>query len=201
MGKRDSRVDAYIEKSADFARPILKEVRARVHEACPDCEETIKWGAPHFMYQGMLCGMAAFKAYCGVHFWKERLLRGAGGSDADTLARVGRIGGVADLPSRKDTLALVRKAMALNDEGVPVPRPPRGKAAPVRVPADLSTALGKNKKAKAAFDAFSPSHRREYVEWITEAKRDETRQKRLQTAVKWMAEGKSRNWKYDTRSA
>jgi uncharacterized protein YdeI (YjbR/CyaY-like superfamily) len=198
MGTRDARVDTYIRNAASFAKPILTEIRNRVHEACPACDEAIKWGAPHFMYKGMLCGMAAFKQYCGVNFWKERLLRESGGRNAETLERVGRMTGVKDLPSKQDLSSLVKQAMALNDEGVTVTRAPREKAAPIRVPADLTSALQKNRKAKTAFDAFSPSHKREYVEWIAEAKRDETRQRRVQNAVKWIAEGKSRNWKYQS---
>ena len=193
MPKTDPRVDAYIDKAADFARPILVEIRARVHAACPDCEETIKWSSPSFQYKGMLCGMEAFKAHCMFGFWKAELV--VGGSNPH--ARYRYLKSVADLPGKKEMAALIHKAMALNDQGVVVTRAPREKKAPAaRVPADLVAALQKRKKAKNAFEEFSPSHKREYVEWITEAKREETRQQRIQTAVKWIAEGKSRNWKY-----
>jgi uncharacterized protein YdeI (YjbR/CyaY-like superfamily) len=193
MPKTDPRVDAYIDKAADFARPILKEIRARVHEACPSCEETMKWSSPSFEYKGMLCGMGAFKEHCMFGFWKAELV--VGGSNPH--ARFRHLTSVADLPPKKDMAALIHKAMALNDNGVAATRAPREKKAPARVPADLAGALQKNKKAKAAFDAFSPSHRREYVEWITDAKREETRSKRVQTGIKWIGEGKSRNWKYE----
>jgi len=193
MPKTDPRVDAYIDKAADFARPILVEIRARVHAACPDCEETMKWSSPSFQYNGMLCGMEAFKAHCMFGFWKAELV--VGGSNPH--ARYRYLKSVADLPGKKEMAALIHKAMALNDQGVVVTRAPREKKAPAaRVPADLVAALQKSKKAKNAFEEFSPSHKREYVEWITEAKREETRQQRIQTAVKWIAEGKSRNWKY-----
>jgi uncharacterized protein YdeI (YjbR/CyaY-like superfamily) len=139
-----------------------------------------------------MCGMAAFKAHCMFGFWKAPLV--VGGSNPHRRFR--HLGSVADLPSRKEMAALIRKAMALNDDGVVVARAAREKKAPARVPADLAGALAKNKQARTAFTAFSPSHKREYVEWITEAKRDETRQQRIQTAIKWIAEGKSRNWKY-----
>ena len=193
MPKTDPRVDAYIDKAADFARPILKEIRARVHQACPACEETMKWSSPSFQYKGMLCGMGAFKADCMFGFWKAELV--VGGSNPH--ARFRHLTSVADLPSRKEMAALIHKAMALNDQGVAVARRPPAKKAPAHVPTDLADALKKNKTAGTAFEAFSPSHKREYVEWITEAKREETREQRIQTAVKWIAEGKSRNWKYE----
>jgi len=193
MPKTDPRVDVYIDKAADFARPILVEIRARVHAACPDCEETMKWSSPSFQYKGMLCGMEAFKAHCMFGFWKAELV--VGGSNPH--ARYRYLKSVADLPGKKEMAALIRKAMALNDQGVVVTRAPREKKAAARVPAELVAALQKSKKAKNAFEEFSPSHQREYIEWITEAKREETRQQRIQTAVKWIAEGKSRNWKYE----
>jgi uncharacterized protein YdeI (YjbR/CyaY-like superfamily) len=193
MPKIDPRVDAYIDKAPDFARPILNEIRARVHAACPACEETMKWSSPSFQYKGMLCGMGAFKEHCMFGFWKAELV--VGGSNPH--ARFRHLTSVADLPTKKEMAALIHKAMVLNDDGVAVTRAPREKKAPARVPAELADALKKNKKARSAFDAFSPSHKREYVEWITEAKRDETRAKRVATAMQWIAEGKSRNWMYE----
>ena len=192
MATKDRRVDAYIEQAADFAKPILKEIRARVHDACPACEETIKWSTPAFDYKGPMCGMAAFKAHCMFGFWKAPLVVGG----ANPHNRYRQIKSVADLPAEKEMAALIRKAMSLNDEGVVVERAPRTKKAPARLPADLVAALQKNKKARTAFDAFSPSHKREYIEWITEAKREGTRLKRIETAIRWIAAGKARNWKY-----
>jgi uncharacterized protein YdeI (YjbR/CyaY-like superfamily) len=192
MPTKDPRVDVYIDKAANLAKPILKEIRARVHEACPACEETMKWSTPAFDYKGPMCGMAAFKAHCMFGFWKAPLVVGG----AHPHRRFRHLTSIADLPPKKQMAALIHKAMALNDNGVVVARAPREKKAPARVPADLADALQKNRKLRTAFDAFSPSHKREYVEWITEAKREETRQKRIQTALKWIAEGKSRNWKY-----
>ena len=189
----DPRVDAYIDKAPDFARTILKEIRARVHEACPACEETMKWSSPSFQYKGMLCGMGAFKEHCMFGFWKAELV--VGGSNPH--ARFRHLTSMADLPTKKEMAALIHKAMALNDDGVAVARTPREKKAPAPIPTDLAAALKKSKKASSAFDAFSPSDKREYVEWITEAKRDETRAKRVATAVQWIAEGKARNWKYE----
>jgi uncharacterized protein YdeI (YjbR/CyaY-like superfamily) len=195
MGKRDKRVDAYIAKSADFAKPILAYLRETVHEACPECEETLKWGAPTFMYHGMLCGFASFKEHATFGFWKHELLLGERTGEA--MGSFGRITSVTDLPARKRLLTLVKQAMKLNEEGVTVPRMRSAKAkAPIALPADLKAALARNRKAQATYDGFSPSHKREYLEWITEAKAAETRARRLQTALEWMSEGKPRNWKY-----
>jgi uncharacterized protein YdeI (YjbR/CyaY-like superfamily) len=198
MGARDQRVDAYIAKSADFAKPILTHLRAVVHEGCPEVQETIKWGAPFFEYHGVLCMMATFKHHCSFGFWKGSLVVGKGKKDGDSAGQFGRIVKVSDLPPKKELIAYVKKAMKLNEAGVKSPT--RSKDRPskpeIPVPDFFRDALKKNKKAQTAFDAFSPSHRREYLEWITDAKSDATREKRVNTALEWMAEGKSRNWKY-----
>jgi uncharacterized protein YdeI (YjbR/CyaY-like superfamily) len=197
MGTRDPRIDAYIERSADFAKPILAHLRDVVHTACPQVEETLKWRSPAFLYRGMLCGMAAFKQHCAFGFWKHELVTGENGKSKEAMGSFGRITSVRDLPSKKILAGLVKKAMVLNEEGIEAPRTKRRPKPPLAVPDDLKTALRKNAKARATFEGFSPSHRREYMEWIVEAKRAETRQRRLATAVEWMAEGKGRNWKYE----
>jgi uncharacterized protein YdeI (YjbR/CyaY-like superfamily) len=195
MGTRDKRIDAYIAKSPDFAKPILTQIRAVVHEACPDVEETLKWSHPAFMYNGLLCGMHAFKAHCALGFWKGTLVTGTASDDG--AGQFGRLTKVSDLPSKKVLAGYVKKAMALNDEGTSAPkRVPKPKKELVVPDYFTAAALKKNKKALATFEAFAPSHRREYVEWITEAKSEETRARRLEQAVEWMAAGKSRNWKY-----
>lgn len=193
----DPRVDEYIEKSAPFARPILKKIRATVHAGCPDVEETMKWSFPHFMHHGILCSMASFKAHCAFGFWKEQLMSGTKGQGGATTAQFGRVTSVKDLPSRTVFLKLVREAARLNEDGVKPPAkssPDRTKA--VRAPADLLAALRNNPKARAAYDELSPSHKREYIEWITEARRSETRKERVASAVEWIAEGRIGNWKY-----
>jgi uncharacterized protein YdeI (YjbR/CyaY-like superfamily) len=200
MGARDSRIDAYIAKSADFARPILTHIRDVVHAACPDVEETMKWSFPHFQYKGLLCSMAAFKEHCAFGFWKGALVtEEGGGTDEKAMGQFGRITRLADLPARKVLHGYVKKAMKLNEDGVksptrskPKPKTPRA----LIIPDDLARALQGNPKAQAAFEKFPPSHKREYVDWITEAKTEATRTRRLETAIQWMAEGKSRNWKY-----
>ena len=194
MGTRDPRVDAYIEKSADFARPILERLREIVHSAVPGAEETIKWGAPYFDYKGPVCGMVAFKRHCAFVFWKDSLVVEDPSDEA--MGQLGRIESLDDLPPEKTLNAWLRKAVELNEAGVKAPRSVRSPKPPVEVPADLERALAKNARARAAFEGFSPSHRREYVEWIEEARREDTRRKRLATAIEWMAAGKSRNWKY-----
>ena len=199
MGKKDPRVDAYIARQAGFAKPVLNYVRAAVHEGCPDVNETIKWGVPSFEHHGILCGMAAFKAHLQFGFWKHDLVVG---KRMDGMG-FGKIASVDELPSRPKLVAYVRKAAKLNEQGVKAPwmeaRAKKAKAtkkAPVRVPADLKSALARNRKAQATFETFSPSHKREYLEWITEAKGEDTRARRVSQAVEWMSEGKARNWKY-----
>lgn len=200
MVKTDKRVDAYITRAPEYAKPILKHIRAVVHEGCPDCEETLKWSTPTFMYKGILCGMAAFKEYCALVFWKGALIIGEDGKTADDSAgQFGRIKSISDLPPKRALLGYIREAMRLNDEGVKVPRRKTSPKKELKMPDYFSRELRKNRKANAAFENFSPSHRREYIEWITDAKTDETRQRRLTKAVEWIAEGKSRNWKYEKR--
>ena len=196
--KRDARVDAYIAKSADFAKPILVHLREVVAEGCPEAVETVKWSAPSWEYKGLLCGMAAFKQHCTFGFWKHSLVVGEDRyAENEAMGQFGRITKVSDLPSRKALLAFVRRAAKLNDEGVKVAKPKRTPAKPLPVPADLAAALKKNKAAAGHFEAFSPSKRKDYIEWLTEAKTVETRQRRLATAVEWIAEGKARHWKYE----
>jgi uncharacterized protein YdeI (YjbR/CyaY-like superfamily) len=202
MGTRDDRVDAYIARSVDFAKPILSHLRALVHDACPDATETIKWGFPHFEYHGVLCSMAAFKAHCAFGFWHAQMRALADarrGADA-AMGQFGRITALSELPKDAKLAALIRKAAALNAAGIKAARVLRPKPkAPLNVPEDLAAALRKNRGALAHFSAMSPSRRREYIEWLVDAKRDETRRKRLATAVEWIAEGKSKEWKYRGR--
>jgi hypothetical protein len=198
MPTLDPRIDAYIAASAGFAQPILAQLRALVHAACPDVEETMKWSFPHFQYKGMLCGMAAFKAHCKLGFWKGELLRG--GADAGTLAVLDgleRIGALAELPAQARVRAIIAAAMALNDADVKAPsRAKKPVARPLEVPADLLAALAAAPPALAHFNAFNTSSRRDYADWLAEAKTEATRQRRLAQAVAQCAEGKTRNWKY-----
>lgn len=196
MPKTDPRVDAYIAKSADFANPILARVREMVHEACPDVEETIKWGSPFFDYKGqMMCAIAAFKAHCALIFWKAPLIDGLPANGDKSRGSLGRITSLRELPTKKQFDGWIKAAMKLNDAGVTVKRS-RAKKPEAKVPKELAAALAKSRKATAAFAKFTPGQRREYCDWISEAKREETRAKRVAQAIEWIAEGKTRNWKY-----
>lgn len=203
MGTRDARVDAYIARSADFAKPILERLRAIVHKACPEVRETIRWGFPHFDHKGILCSMAAFQRHCAFTFRKAALLadpeRILAPTGAGAMGNLGRIASLEDLPPHRVMVRYVREAARLNEEGAGASRPKPAGAKPVEVPPDLAAALAQNTKARAAFERFPPSHKREYIEWITEAKKPETRVKRLATTLEWLAQGKSRNWKYERK--
>jgi uncharacterized protein YdeI (YjbR/CyaY-like superfamily) len=195
MGSRDPRVDAYIAKSRDFAKPILTHLRETIHGACPDCTETIKWGMPAFEYKGPFIGMAAFKAHAVFMFWKGRLI-----FDNKDPRQFRKVTSVADLPPKKELVGYIKKAMELNERGVKVAMRARtGPAKPMRVPPILAAALRKHTKAQTAFKAFPPGQRNEYIVWIGEAKTDATRDKRLAAAIDWIAQGKFRNWKYMNR--
>ena len=195
---RDSRIDAYIERQADFARPILTRLREAVHAACPGCEEGLKWSMPAFLYKGqILAQMAAFKAHATFGFWRGKDVTGGTGREREAMGSFGRIESADDLPDEETLRALVRKAMDVADSGTRPARPPKRPKPSLETPPDLAEALEGNAAAKTTFESFPPSARREYVQWIVEAKRSETRAKRLAQAVEWLAEGKRRNWKYE----
>ena len=202
MPATDPRVDAYVAKAAPFARPILKHLRRLVHESCPAAEETIKWGMPSFTAGGkILCGMAGFKAHCAVFFWHREvnaLLAKDGLLDRKAMGSLGRIASLEDLPPERKLKGYLRLAAKVAGTEAPArARPARAKGAEAAVPDDLAAALRKNRAAARTFAAFSPSQRREYVAWIVGAKREETRRKRLATAIEWLSEGKKLNWRYE----
>jgi uncharacterized protein YdeI (YjbR/CyaY-like superfamily) len=199
MGKRIPQVDAYIERSADFAKPILNHLRELVHVACPEAEEAIKWNSPRFMYRGILCNLAAFKQHCAFGFWHPQMRSALGKpGEQEAMGQFGRITNLADLPSDAQLKKLVRQAMKLNEAPrVPTPPKPQPPRPPLKVPADLRAALNSNAEALRTFENFSYSHKREYIQWISEAKREETRQRRIKTAIEQMSQGKSQNWKYE----
>jgi uncharacterized protein YdeI (YjbR/CyaY-like superfamily) len=196
----DPRIDAYIAKAAPFAQPILQHLRALVHRACPEVAETMKWSMPFFLHDGKnLCHFAAFNAHCAFGFWHHAMEKelGALAKGDEAMGLLGRITSRKDLPSDAVLVRFIKRAVELGASEVPA-RPAAKPRQQLAAPADLLAALKKNKAAAAAFEKFAPSHRREYVEWITEAKRDETRRKRLATTVEWLAEGRKRNWKYES---
>ncbi|KAF0245356.1 MAG: hypothetical protein FD180_1671 [Planctomycetota bacterium] len=201
MSDESKKIDAYIAKAAPFAQPILKRIRAAVRKACPDIEEKVKWGCPSFEKNGMVCGVAAFKAHATFGFWRGAQLDDPKGilkakGTASFMAE--KFTDVSQLPPDGVLVDYVKRAVALNESGLKSPMSRAGKKPKpeAKVPPDLAAALKKNAKARAAFESFPPSHRREYIEWITEAKQEETRNRRLATTLEWLAKGKSRNWKY-----
>ena len=194
---RDPRVDAYIARKAEFARPILEHVRERVHAVVPEVEETLKWSAPSFTLDGkILLMMAAFKAHAALNFWRGQELRGEE-ANADAMGQFGKLQSVNDLPPDEELDALVRQAAELT-KTAPAPRKMKHEPKPLaEMHPDFAAALEANRQAKAVLDGFSPSARRDYVDWIAEAKQESTRAKRIATAVEWLAEGKRRHWKYE----
>ena len=200
MGTKDPRIDAYIAKQADFARPILEHLRDLVHATCPNVEEKVKWGMPHFDYAGgPLCHMAGFKAHCAFGFWKGALLFEDGAKAEQAMGHFGRITSIRELPPKKKLAGYITAAMKLNEEGVKNPSRTKTSAERIEIdtPPELAAALTRNSAARRHFDAFPPGRRREYNAWIAEAKTDATRAKRVAQAVEWIAEGKARNWKYE----
>ncbi len=205
MGTKDKRIDAYIAKSADFAKPIMEHIRKLIHKTCPDVTETIKWGMPSFDYKGPFIGFAAFKKHFALGFWKAALMKDSkiltGKEAKGSMGNLGKIESIEQLP--KDTILVkwIKEAMKLNDDGVKFVRAekPKHERKEYTMPVSFKKVLDKNKKAKDTFNNFSPSHQREYLEWICEAKTEETRNKRMDTAVEWLTEGKSRNWKYQKK--
>ena len=198
MPATDVRIDAYIEKSADFAQPILIHLRKLIHKACPHATETMKWSMPSFEYKGILCGFAAFKQHCTFGFWKQSLMEtDAFPKNKTAMGSFGRLTSVKDLPSDEVMIGLIHQAVELNEKGVKVPKKPATTKKDLIIPNELTKVLSKNKKAKTVFDNFSYSQKKEYVEWIVDAKTEPTRNKRLATTVEWLSEGKRRNWKYE----
>lgn len=197
MPTLDPRIDAYLSNAPDFARPILQRLREDVHAACPDVAEGVKWGMPHFLLDGkILCGMAAFKAHCSFGFWQRE---GAGEGKAGAMGDFGRIASPADLPSRTELRRQIKAHAALLRAGAPrAARPNRPPKPTLAMPADFAAALSRVVAAQRSYDSFPPGKQRDYLEWVLEAKRADTRARRIAQAVEWLAEGKSRNWKYES---
>lgn len=205
MKNTSPEVDAYIARSAEFARPILTRVRRMFHQGCPAARETMKWSVPHFEYKGLLGSMAVFKEHVSFGFWKAKLMSDPAGimkGVGNTAMGAVKVTSLDDLPADKVLLSYIKEAARLNDEDI---KPARSKAPAgkkeLSAPAYFKAALTRNQAALTTFENFSPSHKREYVEWVTEARQDATRERRLVQAIEWMAEGKPRNWKYMKREA
>ncbi len=204
MGNRIVEIDNYIDKAAPFAQPVLNHFRDLMHEVCPHIEEKIKWGMPHFDYKGSLAGMAAFKAHCVVGFWKASLLKDFSHvlelGERNAMGNLGRMTSIEDLPSDDVLIPMILEAWRLNHENIKVPSKPKdAKEVDNSVPEEFTKLLEKAPQAQFNFEKFSPSHRREYSSWFREAKTEETKLKRMYTAIEWIAEGKGRNWKYERK--
>ena len=196
MAKKDKAIDTYIAKSADFAKPILIHVRELMHKTCPEVEEKIRWGFPNFDYKDQtMCIMAAFKQHCTVGFWKSVLIKGLEGK----LGGKVRIKNIKDLPSDKQLSGFIKQAMELNEQGTKVPKTKSTEKKELIVPDYFIKELSKNKKALQLFEKSSYSYKKEYLDWIIDAKTEATRNKRIETAMEWIAEGKGRNWKYERK--
>jgi uncharacterized protein YdeI (YjbR/CyaY-like superfamily) len=201
MKAKDSPIDKYINNAAPFAQPILTHLRKLVHATCPEAEEKIKWGFPHFDYKGeMMCSMASFKQHASFGFWKASLmkdpvLKETAASEV-AMGHLGKITSLKDLPSDKKIKSWIKEAMKLNDDGVKMVKTKPAKTTELVTPSYFTKALQKNKKALSCFEAFSTSAKKEYVSWVDDAKSEDTRDKRMEQSIEWLAEGKPRNWKY-----
>jgi uncharacterized protein YdeI (YjbR/CyaY-like superfamily) len=199
MAKRNEKIDAYIANSAEFAQPILRHLRELVHKACPEIEESWKWSFPNFDYKGIVCSMAAFKQHCSFGFWKASLMSDPHKlltQSREAMGQMGQLKSLADLPPDEVLIAYIKEAVELNEKGVKIPKPKANANKDLQIPDYLVSALESNEAASQTFENFSYSNKKEYVEWLTEAKTEETRSKRLAAALEWMGEGKARNWKY-----
>ncbi|MBK8522366.1 MAG: YdeI/OmpD-associated family protein [Chitinophagaceae bacterium] len=205
MAIKEEKIDAYIARSAEFAKPILLHIRELVHKACPDVEEKMKWSMPFFDYKGeMLCHMASFKQHAVMGFWKASLMKDStlveNAKSETAMGHLGKITSLKDLPSDKKITGWIKEAMQLTDKGIKLPAKPKPAAIKeLTVPDYFTKALTKNKKAKQVFEKFPPSHKKEYLMWITDAKTEQTRNKRMASALEWIADGKGRNWKYEKK--
>ena len=198
MSEKDPRIDAYIERQADFAKPILNHLRKLIHKASPKVSETVKWGMPAFEYKGLVCSFAAFKQHCTFGFWKQSLMeKDAFASEKTAMGSFGRITSKKDLPQDDVIIRLVQQAVELNEKGIKVTKKPAAGNKELDIPDYLTAALKKNKAAQKTFENFPYSCKKEYVQWVTEAKTEPTREKRLATTIEWLSEGKRRNWKYE----
>lgn len=197
MKNTNPKVDEYIKNAQPFAQPILKHIRELMHKGCPELTETIKWGMPHFEYQGVIASMAAFKEHAVFGFWKQDLIPGMKQyvKEKEAMGSWGRITSLKGIPPDNDIIEFVRVAAALNKQGVKSPKRAQ-KPVIFEMPDDFFRAIQMNKKALKTYEAFSPSNKRDYTEWINSAKTDETRASRMETAIDWMSEGKPRMWKY-----
>ncbi|GAA4198126.1 hypothetical protein GCM10022289_06380 [Pedobacter jeongneungensis] len=193
-------VDQYIINSAEFAIPILDHLRNLVHKADARIEEKIKWGMPFFDYKGTVCHMASFKNHCAFGFWKGSLMKDEYEifkERSQAMGLLGKITSFEDLPSDEILIAYIQQAIQLNEDNVKLPPKPKsaGKKELI-IPEYFMKALSEVPEALAVFQNFSPSNKKDYILWLEEAKTEATKIKRMETTLEWLAEGKTRMWKY-----
>jgi len=198
METYDPRQDEYIAKAADFAQPILIHLRQLIHDTVPEIQETMKWSMPFFDLKGPVCQMAAFKQHCTFGLWKGALLSDPDNllEKSDSMGHFRRIISLADLPADEILMQYIREAVELNKQGIKIVKPKSTIKPPLVVPGYFATLLKEHPQAETQFNAFSNSHKKEYIEWITDAKTEGTRQKRMLTALEWLSQGRSRHWKH-----
>jgi len=194
-------VDKYIANAEDFTKPILEHLRKIIHDTCPQVEEVIKWGIPHFDYKGdMMCILAAYKKHCSFSLYKAALMKDPkiveSVAAGQKMGYMDKVKALTDLPAIKVLVAYIKEAMALNENGIKKAKPKPEAPKVIEMPDYLSEALKANPKAKEVFESKSPSFRKEYIVWITDAKTEATRQKRIEQSLEWIAEGKGRFWQY-----
>lgn len=202
MKNFDPKVDEYIAKVEAFAKPVLEHWRQLIHDNCPDVTEAIKWGFPHFDYKGdFMCVIASYKNHCSLTFLKAELMSDARLKDSKALKPIqrflGKVTGLSDLPPDEEFVGMLKEAMALNEKGIKVIAPKSDKPKVLETPDYFSEKLAGNVKAKTVYESKSDSFRKDYIIWISDAKTDATRQKRMEEAIEWIAEGKGRFWKYE----
>jgi uncharacterized protein YdeI (YjbR/CyaY-like superfamily) len=201
MATFNKQVDGYIAKSADFAKPILEHLRKIIHDTCPEVEEVMKWGIPHFDYKGdMMCILAAYKNHCSFSLYKAELMSDPKIKESvkagQKMGYMDKIKTLSDLPAKKTLVAYIKEAMALNEKGIKKEKPVKEKSPETEVPDYFLAKLSKNPAAKKVFESKSASFRKEYSKWIIDAKTEETRDKRIEQSLEWIAEGKGRFWQY-----
>lgn len=196
-------VTNYIEKAAPFAQPVLHYLRSLIHKTCPQIEECIKWGFPHFTYKNeIVCSFAAFKQHCAFTFWRAGVITSLAeiAINNEGMGQLGKIKSKLDLPNENQLVNCIIEAIQLIEKGVkPAKSAKQKNNEPIILPAYFSSLLAEFPTAKEKFLSMSNSHQKEYVEWITEAKTETTRNTRMQTCIKWVLEGKGRNWQYQTK--
>lgn len=196
MNEASENITAYIEKATPEFKEVMIALRSVLNNPNFDIKEDWKWGAPNFNNEGMICWLAHFRNHVGMNFFKGTLIkdkynlfthyREEKGNRQLKFSDINQI-----IPEQIEYY--IEEAIKLNQENIKVVK----KEIDTSLPLDLETELNNNPKAKMFFESLAPSYKRDYIEWIEEAKREATRTKRLATTMEWLSEGKKKNWKYE----